>query len=86
MQGVSHYWIQVFIVLALECELKKEKFHNSTNSVQVSLLEMLQFRHVPELFLLRQESEEPQVNASDARILHRGKLYASFIHYFICLP
>lgn len=35
---------------------------------------MLQFRHVPELFLLRQESEEPQVDASDAGILHRGKI------------
>lgn len=88
MQGVSHYWIQVFIYLLCFCillssndqtDLKKQLrvkfsiFHNSTNFVQVSLLEMLQFRHVPELFLLGQESEEPQVDSSDARILHRGK-------------
>lgn len=48
---------------------------------------MLQFRHVPELFLLRQESEEPQVDASDAGILHRGKTFYVYTRaFFIRLP
>lgn len=87
MQGISHHRIQVLLLPV--------KIH-PTSTVrfllqfilhplifQVPLLEMLQLRHVSELLLLGTESEEPQVDASDAGILHRGKLrlHSSAISY-----
>lgn len=37
------------------------------------MFEVLQLRHVPELLLLRSKSEEPQIDPSDAGILHGCK-------------
>lgn len=47
---------------------------------QIPLLEVLQFRHVSELLLLRAQSKESQANAPDARILHGGKMFV-FIRF-----